>query len=100
MLGTVLTAWLLATTGIQESEVNAGDARERIEEVALRNNAVVEVKPATVSGGRISVTGSVGTTRDRQRFLDELAKTGIHATAQIAAAKTSPESSPPFSIKP
>ena len=86
-LGAVLGAWLLVPTEIHDSEINAEDARERIEDIAIRNNAVVEVKPAAVSGGRISVTGSVGTAGDRQRFLDELAKTGIHATAQITAAE-------------
>lgn len=87
LAGAVVGAWLLEPKETRRGEMNADETRETIEAIAQGNNAVVEVKPAPVDGGRISVTGTVGTTRDRLRFLDELAETGIPATAQITATE-------------
>ena len=83
----VVLCWLLMPSDIRQSDRNAEDARERVGALASRYGAVVKVAPAPAAGGRIAVTGSIGTTRDRQRFLDELAKTGIQATVQITASE-------------
>lgn len=83
----MLAAWLLVPKEIPQSVFDPDAAQERIRAMANRYGALVEVTSDGPEGQRISVTGSIGTTRDRQRFLDELAGTGIQATAWITASE-------------
>ena len=87
LLGSLLAAWLLMPRETRQSNYATGEAREQINAIAERFGALVEVKPDAASSTRMSVSGSIGSTRDRQRFLDELAGTGIQATAQITASE-------------
>ncbi len=87
LLGPLLAIWMLMPKEIQQSKYSPDEANEQIRGIADRFGALVEVKPGGANGTRISVTGSIGTTRDRQRFLDELAATGFQVTAQITASE-------------
>ena len=87
LLVSTLAAWLLIPKEISRGTHDPDAAKEQIRALAHRYGALVEVTSDGRRGQRISVTGSIGTTRDRQRFLDELSATGIQATAQIAASE-------------
>ena len=87
LLGLPLAAGLLMPKEIPPSDYDPNAASEQIRAMADRYGAAVEVKPDGANGTRISVTGGIGSTRDRQRFLDELAGTGIQVTAQITASE-------------
>ena len=84
--------WLLAPRQVQTEHADPKETARKIEEIASRYGAVVQIEAETGTDGSIAVTGKVDTSRNRLKLLDDLAKANVHATVHIVSTEEIAES--------
>ena len=87
LLTSIGVIWLLMPTQTVQTRASPAAASDRMLAIAKRHGAVIDVQSEGEDGTRFSLTGSIDTAQGRQRFLAELASTGIHATANITSSE-------------
>ena len=91
-LAVAAVVWSLAPRQVQTKREDPEETARKIEEIASRYGAVVHMEADTGTDGSITVTGSVDTSRNRLRLLDELNDANVHATVHIVATDEIAES--------
>lgn len=86
-LAAVIATWLQMPTQIVPAGQKSAADIERVMAIANRHGAVLKVQTPKEGGAGISLNGSIDTVQNRQRFLAELAQTGIQATAHITSTE-------------
>ena len=92
LLAIAAAVWLLEPREVQPEHGDPKETARRIEEIASRYGAVVQIEIEDGANGSITVTGNVDTTQNRLRMLDDLAKANVHATVHIASTEELAES--------
>ena len=92
LLAVAAVVWLLAPRQVQTEPGDPEETARKIEKIASRYSAVVQVEADAGTGGSITVTGNVDTSRNRLKLLDDLAKANVHATVHIVSTEEIAES--------
>ena len=92
LLAVAAVVWLLEPRQVQPEHEDPRDTARKIEEIASRFGAVIQIAAETGTDGSITVAGSVETTQNRLRLLAELAKANVHATVHITSTEEIAES--------
>ena len=87
LLATAGGFWLPAPKTPESESAGPADAVRQIKETASRYGAVVQVHASDSADAPVSVTGHIGTDRDRRSFLDELARTGMRAAVHLVSSE-------------